>query len=126
MFDGPGEALAPFRDQVVIATKFGFDFDANGGQSGMNSKPEHIRDVTEAALKRLKTGVIDLLYQHRVDPNVPIEDVAGTVMRPAQHLLRMICEKLRTPFPGSRYRASDTRRIFSSESVAKHQRALKG
>jgi aryl-alcohol dehydrogenase-like predicted oxidoreductase len=74
-----GEALAPFRDQVVIATKFGFEFDVNGGQSGMNSKPEHIRDVTEAALKRLKTGVIDLLYQHRVDPNVPIEDVAGTV-----------------------------------------------
>jgi aryl-alcohol dehydrogenase-like predicted oxidoreductase len=74
-----GEALAPFRDQVVIATKFGFEFDSNGGQSGMNSKPEHIREVTEAALKRLKTGVIDLLYQHRVDPNVPIEDVAGTV-----------------------------------------------
>jgi aryl-alcohol dehydrogenase-like predicted oxidoreductase len=74
-----GEALAPFRDQVAIATKFGFEFDANGGQSGMNSRPEHIRDVTEAALKRLKTGVIDLLYQHRVDPNVPIEDVAGTV-----------------------------------------------
>ncbi len=74
-----GEALAPSREQVVIATKFGFDFDANGGQSGMNSRPEHIRQVADAALKRLKTDVIDLFYQHRVDPNVPIEDVAGTV-----------------------------------------------
>ncbi|PZM17187.1 aldo/keto reductase [Rhizobium tubonense] len=74
-----GEALAPFRDEVVIATKFGFDFNAEGGQSGMNSRPEHIRDVAEAALKRLKTDVIDLFYQHRVDPAVPIEDVAGTV-----------------------------------------------
>ncbi|MGO4570682.1 aldo/keto reductase [Microvirga sp. 2TAF3] len=74
-----GEALAPFRDRVVVATKFGFEFDANGGQSGMNSRPEHIREVAEAALKRLKTDVIDLFYQHRVDPNVPIEDVAGTV-----------------------------------------------
>jgi aryl-alcohol dehydrogenase-like predicted oxidoreductase len=72
-----GEALAPFRDQVVIATKFGFE----GGetQKGMNSQPENIRKVAEAALKRLKTGYIDLFYQHRVDPNVPIEDVAGTV-----------------------------------------------
>jgi aryl-alcohol dehydrogenase-like predicted oxidoreductase len=74
-----GEALAPFRDQVAIATKFGFEFDANGGQSGMNSRPEHVREVAEAALKRLKTNVIDLFYQHRVDPNVPIEDVAGAV-----------------------------------------------
>ena len=72
-----GEALAPFRDQVVIATKFGFEFDATGGQSGMNSRPEHIRMVVEAALKRLETDRIDRLYQHRVDPNVPIEDVAG-------------------------------------------------
>lgn len=72
-----GEALGPVRDKVVIATKFGFE----GGQVelGLNSKPEHIREVTEEALKRLNTGVIDLLYQHRVDPNVPIEDVAGTV-----------------------------------------------
>src|SRR3954454_6573269 len=70
-----GEALEPFRDQVVIATKFGFEFDP----SGMNSRPEHIRQVAEASLKRLKTGVIDLFYQHRVDPDVPIEDVAGTV-----------------------------------------------
>ncbi|NNC00765.1 aldo/keto reductase, partial [Corallococcus exiguus] len=74
-----GEALAPIRDQVVIATKFGFEFDSSGGQSGMNSRPDHIRDVAEAALKRLKTDRLDLFYQHRVDPNVPIEDVAGTV-----------------------------------------------
>ncbi|MBB3456773.1 aryl-alcohol dehydrogenase-like predicted oxidoreductase [Rhizobium sp. BK313] len=74
-----GEALAPIREKVAVATKFGFEFDANGGQSGMNSRPEHIREVAEAALKRLKTDVIDLFYQHRVDPNVPIEDVAGAV-----------------------------------------------
>lgn len=73
-----GEALAPFREQVVIATKFGFD--CNGGkQGGLNSQPEHIRKVVDASLKRLKSQTIDLLYQHRVDPNVPIEDVAGTV-----------------------------------------------
>jgi aryl-alcohol dehydrogenase-like predicted oxidoreductase len=74
-----GEAIATFRNQVVLATKFGFEFDENGGQSGMNSKPEHIRQVAEAALKRLNTDVIDLFYQHRVDPNVPIEEVAGAV-----------------------------------------------
>jgi aryl-alcohol dehydrogenase-like predicted oxidoreductase len=75
-----GEALAPIRDRVVIATKFGFKFDAEGGPSrGLDSRPEHIREVTEASLRRLKTDVIDLLYQHRVDPEVPIEDVAGTV-----------------------------------------------
>ncbi|WP_378946570.1 aldo/keto reductase [Mesorhizobium sp. ANAO-SY3R2] len=74
-----GEAVAPFRDKVVIATKFGFEFDANGGQSGMNSRPEHIRKVADAALKRLKTDRIDLFYQHRVDPDVPIEEVAGAV-----------------------------------------------
>lgn len=74
-----GEALAPVRDKVVIATKFGFSFDDKGLPNGLNSKPEHIREVAEAALKRLKTDVIDLLYQHRVDENVPIEDVAGTV-----------------------------------------------
>jgi aryl-alcohol dehydrogenase-like predicted oxidoreductase len=71
-----GEALAPFRDQVVIATKFGFDLAAF---PGLDSRPEHIKQVAEASLKRLKTDVIDLFYQHRVDPNVPIEDVAGAV-----------------------------------------------
>ncbi|PSJ59899.1 aldo/keto reductase [Pseudaminobacter soli (ex Li et al. 2025)] len=74
-----GEALAPIREQVVIATKFGFEFDDKGRQSGTNSRPDHIRQVAEASLKRLKTDHIDLFYQHRVDPNVPIEDVAGTV-----------------------------------------------
>src|SRR5438270_1948040 len=74
-----GEALAPHRKNVAIATKFGFNIDANGKQAGLNSRPEHIKEVAEASLKRLKTDVIDLLYQHRVDPNVPIEDVAGAV-----------------------------------------------
>ena len=75
-----GEALAPVRDQVVIATKFGFDIDPKDGkQRGLNSRPEHIKQVALASLKRLKTEVIDLFYQHRVDPNVPIEDVAGAV-----------------------------------------------
>jgi len=74
-----GKALAPYRDEVVIATKFGFEFDEQGGQSGMNSHPEHIRAVAEASLKRLKTDRIDLFYQHRVDPDVPIEDVAGAI-----------------------------------------------
>lgn len=72
-----GEALKPFRNKVVIATKFGFNAGAVGG--GLNSRPEHIREVVEASLKRLNVECIDLLYQHRVDPNVPIEDVAGTV-----------------------------------------------
>ncbi len=77
-----GEALAPFRGQVVLATKFGFDLsgsDHRPGAAGLNSRPEHIRQAVEGSLKRLKIDVIDLLYQHRVDPNVPIEDVAGTV-----------------------------------------------
>jgi aryl-alcohol dehydrogenase-like predicted oxidoreductase len=75
-----GEALAPFRDQVAVATKFGFDIDpATRQQRGLNSRPEHIKQVAEASLKRLKTDRIDLFYQHRVDPNVPIEDVAGAV-----------------------------------------------
>jgi aryl-alcohol dehydrogenase-like predicted oxidoreductase len=73
-----GEALQPIRDQVVIATKFGIDIGATGG-SGMNSRPQHIRDVAEASLKRLRTDRIDLFYQHRVDPDVPMEEVAGTV-----------------------------------------------
>jgi aryl-alcohol dehydrogenase-like predicted oxidoreductase len=76
-----GEALLPVRDQVVIATKFGFRFDSTGARTGtgVDSRPEHIKEVAEASLKRLKTEVIDLFYQHRVDPNVPIEDVAGAV-----------------------------------------------
>ena len=73
-----GEALAPFRERVVIATKFGFRFES-GVQSGLDSRPGHVRDVAEASLKRLKTDRIDLFYQHRVDPDVPIEDVAGAV-----------------------------------------------
>ena len=73
-----GEALAPVRDHVVIATKFGFKFE-NGKQAGLDSRPAHINSVADASLKRLKTDRIDLFYQHRVDPNVPIEDVAGTV-----------------------------------------------
>jgi len=74
-----GEALAPVRDRVVIATKFGFAFDADGAQTGLSSRPEHIRRVADASLKRLRTDRIDLFYQHRVDPDVPIEDVAGAV-----------------------------------------------
>ena len=74
-----GEALAPMRERVVIATKFGFKFGPKGQQIGLDSRPEHIKEVAEASLKRLRTDVIDLFYQHRVDPNVPIEDVAGAV-----------------------------------------------
>ena len=74
-----GEALAPFREQVVIATKFGFGINPDGTRYGLDSRPEHIRQVVAGALQRLRVETIDLLYQHRVDPNVPIEDVAGTV-----------------------------------------------
>src|SRR3954462_7121943 len=77
-----GEALAPFRERVVIATKFGFDLsggDRRPGAQGLDSRPEHIKQAVEGSLKRLRTDVIDLLYQHRVDPNLPIEDVAGAV-----------------------------------------------
>ena len=76
-----GEALAPFRNQVVIATKFGFDIDPNTGSrsGGLNSRPEHVKRVAEESLRRLRTDVIDLFYQHRVDPDVPIEEVAGAV-----------------------------------------------
>jgi aryl-alcohol dehydrogenase-like predicted oxidoreductase len=74
-----GEALAPMRERVVIATKFGFKIGPKGQQIGLDSRPEHIKEVAEASLKRLRTDVIDLFYQHRVDPNVPIEDVAGAV-----------------------------------------------
>jgi aryl-alcohol dehydrogenase-like predicted oxidoreductase len=74
-----GEAVAPFRDQVVIATKFGFRFGEGGKQVGTDSRPEHVKEVADASLKRLNTDRIDLFYQHRVDPNVPIEEVAGAV-----------------------------------------------
>lgn len=74
-----GEALAPFRDRVVIATKFGFKIGEDGQQTGVDSRPSHIREVAEASLRRLRTDRIDLFYQHRVDPDVPIEDVAGTI-----------------------------------------------
>jgi aryl-alcohol dehydrogenase-like predicted oxidoreductase len=74
-----GEALAPFRGRVAIATKFGFAFDATGRQTGLDSRPEHIAQVADASLKRLRVETIDLFYQHRVDPDVPIEDVAGAV-----------------------------------------------
>jgi aryl-alcohol dehydrogenase-like predicted oxidoreductase len=74
-----GEALAPFRGEVVVSTKFGFKFGPKGEQIGLDSRPEHIKEVAEASLKRLRTDVIDLFYQHRVDPNVPIEGVAGAV-----------------------------------------------
>jgi len=74
-----GEALAPVREHVVIATKFGFDLDSDGPLQGLNSRPEHIRQVVERSLERLRVDAIDLLYQHRVDPDVPIEDVAGEV-----------------------------------------------
>src|SRR3954447_26319627 len=74
-----GEALEPLRDDVVIATKFGFALDDDGRQTGVTSRPEHIRAAVDGSLRRLRTDTIDLLYQHRVDPDVPIEDVAGTV-----------------------------------------------
>src|SRR5436189_1943494 len=74
-----GEALAPMRERVVIATKFGFKLDSKGEQIGLDSRPEHIKEVADASLRRLRTDVIDLFYQHRVDPGVPIEDVAGAV-----------------------------------------------
>ncbi len=74
-----GEALAPFRDEVIIATKFGWGINPDGSRYGLDSRPQHIREVVDAMLERLRTDRIDLLYQHRVDPNLPIEDVAGTV-----------------------------------------------
>ena len=77
--DVVGEALAPFRDQVTIATKFGFQFDSSGQEIGMDSSPAYIRQMTEGSLRRLRTETIDLYYQHRVDPAIPIEDVAGTI-----------------------------------------------
>ena len=108
-----GEALAPFRDDVVIATKFGWDIDPETGKQrgGLNSRPEHVKVAVEGMLKRLKTECIDLLYQHRVDPNVPIEDVAGTVkdliqegkVRPAQIALAWLLAQKPwiVPIPGT-------------------------
>ncbi len=88
-----GEALAPIRDQVVIATKFGHDFGPNGKQLGLtrlNSRPEHIKQIIDGSLKRLRVETIDLFYQHRVDPDVPIEDVAGRLDPPGRVDLRSL------------------------------------
>ena len=121
-----GEAVAPFRKQVVIATKFGFDLSPNLDPRGvkrvpgLNSRPAHIKEAVEGSLKRLKIDVIDLLYQHRVDPNVPIEDVAGAVKDLIQqgkvnHFglsdLKRVCKlsAARTPFSRSRLCGANTR-----------------
>src|SRR5271155_1438939 len=104
-----GEALAPVRDKVVIATKFGFIY--GKPSAGLNSKPENIRSMTEAALKRLKTDVIDLLYQHRVDPEVPMEDVAGTVKE-------LIAEGKVKHFGMSEASAASIRRAHAVQPVA--------
>ena len=109
--DVVGEALAPFRKQGVIATKFGFSFDGNGVINGTDSWPEHIREVAESSLKRLKTDVIDLLYQHRVDPEVPIEDVAGTVKE-------LIAEGKVRHFGMSEAGAQTVRRAHAVQTVA--------
>lgn len=96
-----GEALKPFRDRVVIATKFGFTFGDDNKQQILNSRPEHIREAVEGSLRRLKTDVIDLLYQHRVDPDVPIEDVAGTVkdlIAEAKLNISVCPKRVRKPF----------------------------
>src|SRR5580704_3964635 len=108
-----GGAIAPLRDQVVIATKFGFDIDLKSGKrsGGLNSRPEHIREVVEAMLKRLKTDTIDLLYQHRVDPAVPIEDVAGAVKE-------LIAAGKVKHFGLSEAGAQTIRRAHSMQSVA--------
>ena len=107
-----GEALAPLRDQVVIATKFGFDVDpVTRKRRGFNSRPEHIKAVVELSLKRLRTDRIDLLYQHRVDPNVPIEDVAGTV--------RQLIEEGKVKYFGlSEAGAQTIRRAHAVQTVA--------
>lgn len=105
-----GEALASVRDQVVIATKFGFTFGDDNKQQVLNSKPEHIRWAVEGSLKRLRTDVIDLLYQHRVDPDVPIEDVAGTVKE-------LIAEGKVKHFGLSEAGAQTIRRAHSVQSV---------
>jgi aryl-alcohol dehydrogenase-like predicted oxidoreductase len=106
-----GEALAPFRDRVVIATKFGFGINSDGTRYGVDSRPRHIREVVDAMLNRLKAARIDLLYQHRVDPSVPIEDVAGTV--------RELIEDGKVRFFGlSEASASTIRRAHAVQPVA--------
>ncbi len=109
--DYVGSALKPVREQVVIASKFGFDIDDAGKIRGLNSRPEHIRSVVEASLKRLNTDVIDLLYQHRVDPKVPIEDVAGTVKQ-------LIKEGKVKHFGLSEAGAATIRRAHAEQTVA--------
>jgi aryl-alcohol dehydrogenase-like predicted oxidoreductase len=106
-----GEAIEPFRDQIVIATKFGFKLDENGAMVGLDSRPEHIRKVVEASLKRLRTDRIDLLYQHRVDPAVPIEDVAGAVKQ-------LIAEGKVKHFGLSEASAKTVRRAHAVQAVA--------
>ncbi len=106
-----GEALSPLRDQVVIATKFGFQFDADGKQTGLNSRPEHIKEAAEGSLRRLGVETIDLYYQHRVDPDVPIEDVAGAVKD-------LIGEGKVTHFGMSEAAAQTIRRAHAVQPVA--------
>ena len=100
-----GEALASVRDRVVIATKFGFDIGPSGQLRGLDSRPEHIRQVAEASLRRLRTDRIDLLYQHRVDPKIPIEDVAGAVK---QLIQRERFDTSGCPRPGQRRSVAPT------------------
>ena len=116
-----GEALAPVRDQVVIATKFGFKLGPNGEQLGMNSRPEHIKQVAEASLKRLKTEVIDLFYQHRVDPEVPIRGRAVRGHHPPGLLRRVATGHVRRP-----RRAGGLQAVASpvSGAVQRHDRHL--
>jgi aryl-alcohol dehydrogenase-like predicted oxidoreductase len=106
-----GEALSPFRGDVVIATKFGFEIDTDGNQVGLSSRPEHIRHVAEASLSRLRVDAIDLFYQHRVDPDVPIEDVAGAVKE-------LIQEGKVKRFGMSEAAASTIRRAHAIQPVA--------
>lgn len=112
-----GEALAPFRKDVVIATKFGFKIE-NGGITGVDSRPEHIREVVEASLKRLRTDYIDLFYQHRVDPNIPIEDVAGTLKD------LKIASMFQLPFELLQFRFQEVIIFFSGEGKQGYHRYL--
>ena len=128
-----GEALRPFRDQVVIATKFGFDIDpATGENRGVSSRPARIRQAVEGSLKRLGIETIDLLYQHRVDPNVPIEDVAGTVkdliaegkVAAFRHVGAGRPDAAARPCRAARGRAAE--RIFAVDARARDQRHSQG